>query len=110
MFVLVLHFVSCKGLKQSDSVYIASVKVLPQNDLTEISDIATKSLIVFFNCSISYDSISREYTMDLIDKIIAEGRIKGSVDNSKTSEPDDLRYCFIIVPLKQKKFFEIFEI
>jgi len=50
MFVLVLHFVSCKGLKQSDSVYIASVKVLPQNDLTEISDIATKSLIVFFNC------------------------------------------------------------
>ncbi|RIJ46159.1 hypothetical protein D1614_19500 [Maribellus luteus] len=51
--------------------------------------------MVFLNCSISHDSIGQEYKMDLIDKIITEGRVKQTTVNSKTYEQDNFRYCLL---------------
>uniref|UniRef100_UPI003217A02B hypothetical protein n=1 Tax=uncultured Draconibacterium sp. TaxID=1573823 RepID=UPI003217A02B len=81
LLVLLMHFVSCKAVKQNAS--------------TEPASYSTQPMIAFLSCTISYDSVGREYKMDLIDKIITEGRIKNTAANQKTYEQDDFKYCLL---------------
>ncbi len=81
IFVLVLNFTSCKVLKQNES--------------TATTNNSNKPLIVFFNCSIQHDSISQEYKIDLVNKIITEGIIKNTTVNSKSYEKGDFKYCLL---------------
>lgn len=83
----------------------ASCKVLKQNESTAIPGNSDKPLIVFLNCSISYDSIGQEYNMDMIDKTITEGRIKKPIVDSDTYEEDDFKYCLLD---KNKQIISIF--
>lgn len=73
----------------------ASCKVLKQNSSTDNASNSNEALIVFLNCSISYDSIRQDYKIDIVDKTITNGSIKKKMVDSKKYEQGDFKYCLL---------------